>query len=65
MIEKLKSYVPIAAYWLIGIATVIVADRAGMVHQSNPVYYWLGAFLRAWLWPMFWFDRAREALLGF
>ena len=63
--DKWGSIIAIATYWGIGLATVIVADRAGMVSQSSPITYFIGAFLRAWGWPAFWFWKAREALFGF
>jgi hypothetical protein len=54
-----------ALYWGIGVATVVIADKAGMVHQSSRVAYWLGAALRAWFWPAFWLWKIRAAVLGF
>lgn len=59
------TVLPVAAYWIVGIITVLWADRAGMVHQSSDAAYYVGAFLRAWLWPAFWFWKIREAVLGF
>jgi len=55
----------VAAYLAGGIATDVVAEMWGMIHQSNLVYYILGALLRIVFWPSFWFERAHEALLGF
>ena len=63
--DRLIVAAAVAGYWAIGIATVIVADQAGMTNQSSPITYWIGAALRAWLWPAFWFWKLREAILGF
>lgn len=53
----MKAIWPVLAYWAIGIVVVVVADKTGLAgHQSNPVIFWIGAFLRAWLWPWFLFS---------
>lgn len=63
--ERLQVIGAIALYWGIGIVTVIIAEGTGMVNQSNPIVHYLGMFLRAWLWPAFWFWKLREAIIGF
>lgn len=60
-----STVIVLAVYYGLGLATVFLADAMGLVHQSNPVIYFIGALLRAWLWPWYWFMMAREYLLGF